>query len=69
MWRTAAAAAAIQETSRAPSGQAPYSDPFGTGQPEIKLPTPALADELADFVSVALEAPHLRSDAVIAPAL
>ncbi|HSO84638.1 KPN_02809 family neutral zinc metallopeptidase [Thiocapsa sp.] len=44
----------IQETSRAPSGQAPYGDPFGAGQPEIRLPSAAVKDELADFVSVVL---------------
>lgn len=39
----------IQETSQAPRG-----DPFGAGQPEIRLPSAAVADELADFVSVVL---------------
>jgi predicted metalloprotease len=44
----------IQETSRTPSGQAPYGDPFGAGQAEIRLPSPTVEDELADFVSVVL---------------
>jgi predicted metalloprotease len=43
-----------QETSRAPSDQAPYGDPFDAGQPEIRLPSAAVKDELADFVSVVL---------------